>query len=149
MKKRFNMVILWQWQRSKSFGNLRGESLFGTKNQCSIRQNKKKMNCVFIDGQYWLIMLKEVMFTLKALTLTPLVFSRLWLALKEVSLAGSIGSLTSLFSARDNSSSRVSLENAPSSISEIMFPDRSILFRVTIDTCENYPLIAAILKFCC
>lgn len=73
------------------------------------------------------------MCTLKALALTPLVLRRLLLALKHVSLAGSIGSLTSLFSARDNSSSRVSLEKAPSSISEIRFPVRSILFRVTVD----------------
>lgn len=70
--------------------------------------------------------------TLKALALTPLVLRRLLLALKAVSLAGSIGSLTSLFSARDNSSSRLNLENAPSSISEIKFPVRSILFSVTV-----------------
>lgn len=70
--------------------------------------------------------------TLKALALTPLVLRRLWLALNTVTLAGSIGSLTSRFSARDNSSRAVSLENAPSSISEIRFPVRSILFRVTV-----------------
>lgn len=71
--------------------------------------------------------------TLKALALTPLVLSWLKLALKVVSFAGSMGSLTSLFSDRDNSSSNESLEKAPSSISEIRFPDRSILFRVTAD----------------
>lgn len=70
---------------------------------------------------------------MKALALTPLVLRKLLLALKDVSLAGSIGSLTSLFSARDNSSKRVSLAKAPSSISEIRFPVRSILFRVTVE----------------
>lgn len=85
------------------------------------------------------------MCTLKALALTPLVLRRLWLALKDVSLAGSIGSLTSLFSARDNSSSRVSLENAPSSISEIRLPVRSILFRVTVDRKICYITFVAIL----
>lgn len=70
--------------------------------------------------------------TLKALALTPLVFSWLLLALKDTSLKGSIGSLTSLFSARDSCSSMVSLEKAPSSISEIMFPVRSILLSVTV-----------------
>lgn len=74
-----------------------------------------------------------MMCTLKALALTPLVLRKLLLALKDVSLAGSMGSLTSLFSARDNTSSRVSLEKAPSSISEIRFPVRSILFRVTVE----------------
>lgn len=71
--------------------------------------------------------------TLKALALTPLVLRWLLLALKYISLAGSIGSLTSLFSARFSSSRRVSLEKAPSSISEIWFPVKSILFRVTVD----------------
>lgn len=69
--------------------------------------------------------------TLKALALTPLVLSWLLLALKYVSLGGSMGSLTSLFSDRFRSSRRVSLAKAPSSISAILFPVRSILFRVT------------------
>jgi len=70
---------------------------------------------------------------LNAFALTPLVLRRLKLALKTLSLAGSMGSLTSLFSDRDNSSSRVSFENEPSSISEIKFPVRSILLRVTVE----------------
>lgn len=90
----------------------------------------------------WDVLNQEVMLcTLKALALTPLVLRRLLLALKDVSLAGSIGSLTSLFSARDNDSSRASLENAPSSISEIRFPVRSILFRVTVDEFKRNMLL--------
>lgn len=71
--------------------------------------------------------------TLKALALTPLLLRWFLLALKYISLAGSIGSRTSLFSDRFRSSSRVSLEKAPSSILEMLFPVRSILFRVTED----------------
>lgn len=71
--------------------------------------------------------------TLKALALTPLVWRRFLLALKYISLSGSMGRLTSLFSERFRSSRRASLEKAPSSISEILFPVRSILFRVTVD----------------
>lgn len=59
------------------------------------------------------------------------------MALKYVSVAGSIGSLTSRFSERFRSSRRVSLEKAPSSISEIWFPVKSILFRVTVDRCSG------------
>jgi hypothetical protein len=65
---------------------------------------------------------------LKALDLTPLDLRRLKLAFNVVSLLGSIGSFVSRFSARKSSSSLVSLEKAPSSISLIMFPVRSILF---------------------
>ncbi len=62
----------------------------------------------------------------------PFVLSRLWLTLRDPSLAGSIGSLTSLFSANVSSSSWASFEKAPSSISEIRLPVRSILLSVAV-----------------
>lgn len=62
---------------------------------------------------------------------TPLVLSLLKLALNKISLLGSMGSLVSLFSARINSSRLWRLAKAPSSISAMTFPVRSILLNVT------------------
>ncbi len=70
--------------------------------------------------------------TLKMFAFIPLVLSRLWLTLRDPSLVGSIGSLTSLFSASVSSSSWSSFEKAPSSISEIRLPVRSILLSVAV-----------------
>ncbi len=70
--------------------------------------------------------------TLKMFAFIPFVLSRLWLTLRDPSLAGSIGSLTSLFSASVSSSSWASFEKAPSSISEIRLPVRSILLSVAV-----------------
>lgn len=86
--------------------------------------------------------------TLKALALTPLVWRRFLLALKYISLSGSMGRLTSLFSERFRSSRRVSLEKAPSSISEILFPVRSILFRVTVDRWVEDTMKLCLLLLC-
>ena len=69
--------------------------------------------------------------TLKAVDFTPLVWSLLKLTLSDMSLGGSAGSLVSLFSARVSSSRLASFEKAPSSISLMRFPVRSILFNVT------------------
>lgn len=69
--------------------------------------------------------------TLNALDFTPLDLRRLKLALRVVSLLGSMGSLISLLSDRLSSSRFGSLEKAPSSISLIMFPLRLILFNVS------------------
>lgn len=84
---------------------------------------------------WWILEVNHFCFilnlTLNAFALTPLVVSSFRLALKEMSLTGSIGSLTRLFSANDSSSSIVSFEKAPSSISDIRFPVRSILLKVT------------------
>lgn len=68
--------------------------------------------------------------TLKAVAFTPWVLRLLKLALNETSLLGSIGSLVSLFSVRVSSSRFGSLEKAPSSISAMRFPVRSIALNV-------------------
>lgn len=72
----------------------------------------------------------DSLLTLKAFAFTPWVVSLLKLALNDTSLLGSAGSLASLFSARVSSSRLGSLEKAPSSISAIRFPVRSIRFNV-------------------
>lgn len=71
-------------------------------------------------------------FTLKMFAFIPFVLSRLWLTLRDTSLVGSIGSLTSLLSASVSSSSWSSFEKAPSSISMIRLPLRSILLSVAV-----------------
>lgn len=68
--------------------------------------------------------------TLKAVAFTPWVLSRLKLALNDTRLTGSMGSLVSLLSARVSSSRFGSFEKAPSSISAMRFPVRSILLNV-------------------
>lgn len=68
--------------------------------------------------------------TLKAVAFTPCVLSLLKLALNVTSLVGSMGSFASLFSARISSSRLGSFEKAPSSISSMRFPVRSILLNV-------------------
>lgn len=70
--------------------------------------------------------------TFKTVALTPFVLSLLELTLSETRFEGSIGSLNSLFSARVSSSRWVSLEKAPSSISEMRLAVRSILFNVAV-----------------
>lgn len=70
--------------------------------------------------------------TLKAFAFTPWVLSLLLLASNEYSLVGSVGSLVSLFSARLSSSRWGSFEKAPSSISVMRFPVRSILLNVAV-----------------
>lgn len=70
--------------------------------------------------------------TLKAFAFTPWVLSLLLLASNEYSLVGSVGSLVSLFSARLSSSRLGSFEKAPSSISVMRFPVRSILLNVAV-----------------
>lgn len=70
--------------------------------------------------------------TLKAVAFTPWVLSLLKFALNKTSLVGSGGSLVSLFSARLSSSKLGSFERAPSSISEMRFPVRSILLIVAL-----------------
>ena len=68
--------------------------------------------------------------TLKAVAFTPWVLSLLKLALNDTSLLGSIGSLVSLLFVRESSSRLRSLEKAPSSMSAMRFPVRSITFNV-------------------
>lgn len=68
--------------------------------------------------------------TLKALFLIPLLLILFWFALNVVSLGGRTGSFTSRFSARESSSNNKSFEKAPSSISSIIFPLKSILLKV-------------------
>lgn len=99
-----------------------------------------KMNVIIITNDNKINKKILINVTLKAFAFTPLVLSWLWLTLRDTSFVGNIGSFTSLFSAIDSSSSWVSFEKAPSSISEIRLPDRSILLSVTGNTiwkCKN------------
>lgn len=68
--------------------------------------------------------------TLKAVAFTPWLLSLLKLALNDTRLLGSMGSLISLLSVRRSSSRFGSFEKAPSSISAMRFPLRSILLNV-------------------
>ena len=68
----------------------------------------------------------DLLLTLKAFALIPLLLILFWFALNVVSLGGRTGSFTSRFSARESSSNNRSFEKAPSSISSILFPLKSI-----------------------
>lgn len=69
---------------------------------------------------------------MKAFALIPLLLILFWFALNVVSLGGRTGSFTSRFSARESSSNSRSFEKAPSSISSILFPLKSILLKVAL-----------------
>lgn len=75
---------------------------------------------------YWSLL------TLKAFALIPLLLILFWFALNVVSLGGRTGSFISRFSARESSSNNRSFEKAPSSISSILFPLKSILLKVAL-----------------
>lgn len=73
-----------------------------------------------------------LLLTLKAFALIPLLLILFWFALNVVSLGGRTGSFISRFSARESSSNNRSFEKAPSSISSILFPLKSILLKVAL-----------------
>lgn len=86
--------------------------------------------------------------TLKAFALIPLLLILFWFALNVVSLGGRTGSFTSRFSARESSSNSRSFEKAPSSISSILFPLKSILLKVALQKRNENISIDFIITWC-
>lgn len=95
-------------------------------------KNTRKSQWRYTPFIYLGCLVCHLLLTLKAFALIPLLLILFWFALNVVSLGGRTGSFTSRFSARESSSNNRSFAKAPSSISSILFPLKSILLKVAI-----------------